>query len=150
MSKRPEVNHRSNDELARLLYQRDHAKPPVDKQPPAPQAPLASRREPFEGPLQWPLGASVSEQSPVTERERRALFAALSKGTKANMGRDPTVAELLLLVEEVNRARAVVASANEAIQGGISVYIEGNRIVFRGSTRSAFQDQQMKRHSGVA
>jgi hypothetical protein len=150
MSKRPEVNHRSNDELARLLYQRDRAKPSENQASKTPRAPLASRREPFEDPLQWMLGASASEHSPVSERERRALFAALSKGTKANLGRDPTVAELLKLVEEVNGARAVIASSKQAIEGSISVFVEDNRIVFRGSTQSALHEQQMKNRSGVA
>ena len=150
MSKQPEVNHRSNEELARLLYQRDRAKLSKNQQSATPQAPLASRREPFEGPLQWTLGANPSEDSPVSERERRALFAALSKGTKANLGRDPTVAELLMLVDEVNRARVVVASSREAIQGGISVYIQDSRILFRGSTQSALHERQPKNRSGVA
>jgi hypothetical protein len=150
MSKRPEVNHRSNEELARLLYQRDRTKPAEEKPQAAAHAPLASRREPFEAPQQWTLASAASELGPVSDRERRALFAALSKGTKANLGREPTVAELLMLVQEVDKARAVVSSSKEAIDGSLSAYLEQNRIVFRGSTQSAAHEQNAKRRSGAA
>jgi hypothetical protein len=130
----------SNDELARRLFQRDKqvtaAVQETSKKRPAPEA-LASRREPAEALQSWSLGRSFeSGLDPVSERERRALFAALSKGTRANLGREPTVAELVRLADEVNRARAIVSSTNDAIQGRMSVYFDGAKLSFRGSMQS--------------
>jgi hypothetical protein len=131
-----ELNHRSNDELARLLYQRDNRAPPVARPqapPPAPDDALASRRQPYDSAdHSWVLAVSESSaDQPITDRERRALFAALSRGTKANIGREPAVSELVLLVEEVNKARALASSARDAIQGTLSVYIRDGNLIFR-------------------
>ena len=152
MSKRShEDNIRTNDELARRLFQRDSRTPPTTSKPASSTAePMASRREPFDAPQTWSLGGSASHLDPVDERERRALFAALSKGSKANLGREPTVAELVRLVEEVDRARALVKSSQDAIQGRISVFIEDGRLAFRGSMASVVQVQKDGKREGVA
>jgi hypothetical protein len=153
MDKRNESDVRiTNDELARRLFQRDkQPAPPAPvglAQQRAPEA-LASRREVGEAPQTWSLGRSLeSGLDPVSERERRALFAALSKGTRANLGREPTVAELVRLVEEVNRARALVSSSQEAIQGQLSVYFDCEKLAFRGSMQSLVQKANGKQ--GVA
>ena len=153
MSRKSEINDRSNDELARLLYQRDNrsaaAPAPVPPTPsPAPEA-LASRRQPYDaGAQRWTLGNSEPDpDQPVTERERRALFAALSRGTKANIGREPTVSELLLLVEEVDKARALTASAQGAIQGGLSVYVQDGSLVFREPNGAGLEPARVIRSS---
>jgi hypothetical protein len=133
----------SNDELARRLLQRDKQvstdlRQSTKKQA-APEA-LASRREPVEALQSWSLGRSLeSGLESVSERERRALFAALSKGTKANLGREPTVAELVRLVDEVNRARTLVSSAQDAIQGRVGVYFDDTQLSFRGFMQSVVE-----------
>ena len=144
MNKRSNLDHRStNEELARRLFQRDRR---AEKGPPKASEktpePLASRREPGEGPQTWSLGRSLdSGLAPVSERERRALFAALSRGTRANLGREPTVAEFVGLVEEVDRARALVSSSKSAIEGRSSVYLDEGRATFRGSKGSLIQER---------
>jgi hypothetical protein len=148
VNKRNDVDDRtSNDELARRLYQRDKRVPPMQPVSKGPVAePLASRREPIGAPKAWKLGRALDfGLNPVSERERRALFAALSKGTRANLGREPTVAELVRLVEEVDRARALVSSAEDAVQGRLSVHIDGSKFSFRGSMQHVVQ----KRNGGV-
>ena len=127
----------TNDELARRLFQREaRGRAQSGYGQPAPGA-LASRREPGYIPQTWPLGKPLdSALDPVSERERRALFAALSKGTKANLGRETTVAELVHLVEAVDRARALVRSSQEAIEGRLNVYIDGEKTSFSGSMQN--------------
>jgi hypothetical protein len=58
------------------------------------------------------------------------LFAALSKGTREALGREPTVAELMLLKDQANAARSLLASVDAALKGQTSVYIEAGRPVF--------------------
>ena len=127
------MNNHSNEDLARQLFRRETRKPSRGKDANGTQAePLASRREPFDaGQQSWTLGAAVTDDQAVDERERRALFAALSKGTKANLGREPTVGELLQLVNEVDKARALVASARAAIDGKIGVFLSEGELHFR-------------------
>ena len=157
MNKRNNPDARiSNDELARRLFQRDKqvttAVRESTKKPAAPE-PLASRREPAEALQSWSLGRSFeSGLDPISERERRALFAALNKGTRANLGREPTVAELVHLVDEVNRARAFVLSTQDAIQGRLSAYFDGEKLSFRGSMQSLGEkgDLGRNRKQGVA
>jgi hypothetical protein len=122
----------TNDELARRLFQRDNrVAPPAKRQIPEP---LASRREPNEAPQTWTLGPNLNAVlKPVSERERRALFVALSKGTKANLGREPTVSELAFLIDAVDQARGLVSSTQDAIQGRANVYLEDGKVTFRGS-----------------
>jgi hypothetical protein len=138
VTKRSDVNDRAtNDELARRLFQRENrVQAPAAKKENASPEPLASRREPFEAPQSWSLGSSKSQLEPISERERRALFAALNKGTKANLGREPTVGELVQLVQEVDHARALVNSSQDAIQGRTSVFIDEGKVSFRGSIAS--------------
>lgn len=131
---RGKLDTTSNDELARLLYRREAKPAPVHQRPnPAPAQTPETRGHSL-GIQQWPLGPSADSEGSVSERERRALFAALSKGTKANVGRDPTVAELVVLVEELQQARAMTAAAQEAISGALSIHIETGTIVFRSPT----------------
>jgi hypothetical protein len=139
----PNYDSRSNDDLARLLYQNSGpAKAAqgasqtrlVVMQQPAPE-PMASRRVSELPPQHWPLDERKPEFGPLSDREERALFAALSKGTKANLGREPTVQELMLLVEQVNHARAIVSSAEQVMRGNDGIYVEGGRIVFRDSAQ---------------
>ena len=144
MNKRNNVDERaSNDELARRLFQRDRqTQPPEEGSGPQAPAhePLASRRDPGVSAQSWSLGRSADSISqPVSERERRALFAALSKGTKANLGRDASLAELVRLVEEVNRARALISSSQDAIMGTLCVYFDGQSLTFRGSMQQLIQ-----------
>jgi hypothetical protein len=147
MAQRSDVNHRSNDELARLLYQSSPA--PKPSRPAAPQSssapyppqaapqpepePLASRRVSELGPQHWPLSERKPELGPLSHRDESALFAALSRGTKANLGREPTVPELLTLVKQINDARALVAAVDQAMHGSDGVYFDGDRPVFRSS-----------------
>jgi hypothetical protein len=122
----------TNEELAKRLFQRDNRAAPSPKPPT--QEPLASRREPPQAPQTWKLGhARNTVLMPVTERERKALFVALSKGTKANLGRDPTVSELVLLVDAVDHARALVSATLETIEGRTNVYLENGKFAFRTS-----------------
>ncbi|HEU0075099.1 MAG TPA: hypothetical protein VFS30_13935, partial [Dehalococcoidia bacterium] len=80
----------TNDELARRLFQRDSRMVPPAKPPTL--EPLASVRDPGGPPQAWTLGGIPDAiLRPVSEPERRALFTALNKGTKANLGREPTV-----------------------------------------------------------
>lgn len=136
MAQRSDFGARSNDELIRLLYSNSASgrapkpsPPPTPPPAPAPE-PLASRRVSELEPHVWPHQERKSELAPVSDREERALFAALSKGTKANLGREPTVPELMLLVERVNDARVFVRAAEQAIQGHEGVYVKEGRIVF--------------------
>jgi hypothetical protein len=69
----------------------------------------------------------------LSHRDESALFAALSRGTKANLGREPTVPELLTLVKQINDARALVAAVDQAMHGSDGVYFDGDRPVFRSS-----------------
>ena len=131
-------NGRSNEDLVRLLYQSPSVTkpargatvpPPEAPREPAPE-PLASRRV-SELPSQpWALNERKVDLAPLSDREERALFAALSKGTKANLGREPTVPELMQLVERVNDARAFVAEVEHLIESSDGVYIKDGRIVF--------------------
>jgi hypothetical protein len=139
VNRRDNVGDRiTNDELARRLFQSPRA-PAPPKSTPTPEAPraLASPPDSGESPQTWPLGNKQQAPSlePVSERERLALFAALSKGTKANLGREPTVVDLVLLVEEIDRARILVSSARDAIQGRSNVYVDGSKITFGGSAQ---------------
>jgi hypothetical protein len=138
-----DFNGRSNDDLARLLYQSSGpAKAAqgasqtrlVVVPDPAPE-PLASRRVSELPPQHWPMSERKPEFGPLTDREERALFAALSKGTKANLGREPTVQELMLLVEQVNHARSIVSSAEQVMKGNDGVYLEDGKLVFRSATQ---------------
>ena len=151
--KRDNLNHTSNEELARILHRKDPKPAPIRPEASSNSAQLPSVQQPIGGPQQWQLGPRETEMGPASERERRALFAALSKGTKANLGRDPTVTELVLLVEEVNRARAVVSSAQDAINGSLSVYIDAGVLIFRGSTseqlRTAAPGRDGRRQTGA-
>ena len=139
MRKRDDFNHQSsNDELARRLFQRDKRleSSQTEARASATPEPLASRREPNEGPQTWTLGRRpASGVEPVSEPESRALHAALSKGTRANLGREPTLTELVQLIKEVDRARALVASARDAIDGKLSVYLDEGLATFRGSVQ---------------
>lgn len=141
----------TNDELARRLFLSPKASAPA-KPAPRPEVPeaLASRREPGEAPQTWPLGNRQQDTGfePVSERERRALFVALTKGTKANLGREPTVVDLVLLVEEIDRARVLVSSARDAIQGRVNVYVDGSKITFGGSAQQLGRDVTARK--GVA
>jgi hypothetical protein len=131
------VNYRSNEELARLLYQNPtSAKPtrtatPTQKPLQDPE-PLASRRVSELGPQTWPLSDSKPDLGKLSDREERALFAALSKGSKANLGREPTVPEFIRLVERVNEARALVSSTEDALRRNDGIYIDDGRIIFSG------------------
>jgi hypothetical protein len=132
---RGKLDTTSNEELARLLHRKDSRLVPAKQQRPNPApAQTSEARGHSLGIQQWALGPSKDTEASVTERERRALFAALSKGTKANVGRDPTVAELVLLVEELQQARVIAAAAQEAIAGVLSIHIETGKIVFRSPT----------------
>jgi hypothetical protein len=73
--------------------------------------------------------------SPLSDREERALFAALSKGSKANLGREPTIPELLQLVERVNDSRAFLRSVEQVLESNAGVYVDKGKIVFSGSVR---------------
>jgi hypothetical protein len=132
-----DFGQRSNEELARLLYQNSAspAKPaaPGSRQP-LPE-PLASRRISELEPQMWPAGERKLELEPLTDREERALFVALSKGTRASLGREPTVPELVALVERVNAARAFVTAVEQAMQRGEPIYLDDGRIVFSRSPR---------------
>jgi hypothetical protein len=142
----------TNDELARRLFQRDKGTKSSPSEPgqPLPEA-LASRRQPVEERQTWTLGKPADGGlGPVSERERRALFAALRKGTQANLGREPTVAELVSLVEQVDQARALVSAARDAIDGQVSVHVDGGKITFRGSMQSLTQRREVPNEQGAA
>jgi hypothetical protein len=142
MAQRINFNQRSNEELARLLYQSPApVKPaPADKPSlpapvePAPE-PLASRRVSELGPQTWPLSERTQELGPLSEREERALFAALSKGTRANLGREPTVPELVQLLQRVNDARAFISTVEQVLRGNDGIYLDNGRIIFGGSAQ---------------
>lgn len=151
MAQRRNFGTRSNEELARLLYQNPTsnastlpagpgkaAPRPVDPRsvgtPPEPE-PLASRRVSEIGRQEWPLSEGRNTLSPLSDREERALFAALSKGSKANLGREPTIPELLQLVGRVNDSRAFLRSVEQVLESNAGVYIDNGKIVFSGSLR---------------
>jgi hypothetical protein len=144
MAQRSEFGRHSNDDLVRLLYaNKSQSKPAkkADLPPPDPTAePLASRRVSELEPQQWPLGPRNAELEPLSDREERALFAALLKGTKANLGREPTVPELMLIVERINDARAFLAEAEQVLQGQDSVYVKDGRIVFSRPPQRRLRD----------
>ena len=148
-----DFNLRSNEELTRLLYQnqgppkqtaaKPHHSPssaPTVAAQPAPE-PLASRRVSELEPQNWTLGEFRVELGPTTEREERALFAALSMGTKANLGREPTVTELMQLLQRVNDARAFVRTVDQVLRGKDGIYLDNGRIVFGGSAQRRMQRQ---------
>ena len=154
MAQRNDFNQRSNDELARLLYSNpgpakaapgakpahpDLPAPPVAPQP-APE-PFASRRVSELGPQNWPLNELKPELGPLSEREERALFAALSKGTRANQGREATVPEMMQLLQRVNDARAFVMTVEQVLRGNDGIYLDDGRIVFGGSAQRRMQRQ---------
>ena len=142
----------TNDELARRLFQRDKGTKPSEAGTgrPLPEA-LASRRQPVEDRQTWSLGKPADGgPGPVSERERRALFAALRKGTQANLGREPTVAELVSLVEQVDEARALVSAARDAINGQVSVHVDGGKVTFRGSMQSLTRKREATSEQGAA
>ena len=135
MAQLRDVNYRSNEELARLLYQNPAGAKPArttTSKPPQDPEPLASRRVSELGPQTWPLSENKPDLSKLSDREERALFAALNKGSKANLGREPTVPEFIRLVERVNEARALVASVEQTLRGNDGIYIDQGRIVFSG------------------
>jgi hypothetical protein len=135
MAQRRDFGRRSNDELVRLLYAnrsqgkpaKATASPPSERHEPEP---LASRRVSELDTQRWSMQPQKPEMEPVTDREEHALFAALAKSTKASLGREPTVPELMLLVERINDARAFLAEVDQVIQGQEGVYVKDGRIVF--------------------
>jgi hypothetical protein len=148
------MNDRSNDELVQQLFRRDPKKQPerpagyasVSANAEGAPEPLASRKEPFDvGKQTWTLGPADTGDEPINERERQALFAALNKGTRANLGREPTVAELIQLVEQVNHAREMVRAARQAIEGSLSVFIENDgRFHFRRPAAAARREERQR------
>jgi hypothetical protein len=130
-----DVNKHSNNDLTRYLNNPSQPSRGVpDRRPAKPQA-----RDPGApvslGGQRWSLGTQPGHSGPLTEREVRGLFAALSKGTRDALGREPTVAELMLLKDQVNVARALLASVDGALRGQTSVHVEAGRPVFHDSTR---------------
>jgi hypothetical protein len=137
MAQRRDFNRHSNDDLVRLLYQNPSSSKPSKgpaSQLPETRAedpePLASRRVSELPPQSWPLSDRRLELEPVSDREERSLFAALSRGSKLNLGREPTVPELMLLVQRLNDARAFVMEVERVMRGEDTVYVRDGRIVF--------------------
>lgn len=156
MAQRSDFGARSNEELARLLYQNPTPSKPAQpdgltgQMPPHPvdphsvgtkaaPEPLASRRVVEIGRQEWPMSEARSGLDPLSDREERVLYAALSKGSKANLGREPTLPELLQLVGRVNDARAFLRSVEQVLQSNDGVYIDNGRIVFSGSVQRRLQ-----------
>jgi hypothetical protein len=156
MSQRREFGARSNEELARLLYQNPtpgkstQPDAPAQKTPPQPvdphsvganaaPEPLASRRVVEIGRQEWPMNEAKPRLDPLSDREERVLYAALSKGSKANLGREPTLPELLQLVERVNDSRAFLRSVEQVLQSNDGIYIDNGRIIFSGSVQRRLQ-----------
>jgi hypothetical protein len=124
------LDNTTNDELARILLGRDSGSTPSNGHPgPDQRAP-----HPVLQAVPRPSAANAASADPwaVSEDERVALFAALRKGCRSHLGREPTVAEFMLVVGEVYRARNVAASAQEAMQGELSIHVQDGRLVFRG------------------
>ena len=125
------MNRQSNDHLARLIANNNPS--PLAKAPKSP-ADRSTSPQPGRGldlgRQNWTFGARKTGFEPLSEREVRALFAALSKGTKIALGREPTVAELVRLREQINDARALVASMEATLAGSLNVHIQDGRPVF--------------------
>jgi hypothetical protein len=138
------VNNLSNDDLARLLQQPGGlpkpAPPPAPPKQPA-QEPAAQIHPESLAPKhrssldvqQWPFGKSAARLESLTEWEKKALFVALTKGTRMNLMREPTGAEVIALIERVNEARAFVASVEQAIETTSGIHLEQGEFVFGGS-----------------
>jgi hypothetical protein len=137
------VNSLSNDDLAKFLQHNGGVPKPAAPVPPKPPSPdptaephpesLAPRHRSSLDVQQWPFGKSAARLDPLTEWEKKALFVALTKGTRLNLLRDPTGAEFVALAERVNEARAFVASVERAIETTGSIHLEQGEFVFGGS-----------------
>jgi hypothetical protein len=122
------MNNRSNDELARLLY---HS-PTKATQPaglkPATEARPSGRVDKLSDPP-WSTGPRFTAR-PLPVLDENALFEALARGTKANLGRLPSVDEAMALKEQVEGAVQLLRSLEQTIQSGSGVYVEAGRVVF--------------------
>jgi hypothetical protein len=139
VAQRDRLDATTNDELARLLFRREAKPEPVKQAQAGPTMRAVRAEEPALGLELRRPASDAGARGPITERDRRALFAALSKGTRANVGRDPTVAELLRLVDELERARRLVAAGEDAIAGRLGVHLDGETFVFRSPTSEAMR-----------
>jgi hypothetical protein len=125
------VDNRSNEELARLIHRKTGTDEPQRRSEPQHSMRVVPKGVPAGlGAQQWSLGRQQPGVAELSEREVRALFTALSKGTRSRLGRDATFKELLLLKEQINAARNLVRRAEEAIQGGSSVHFDQGQPVF--------------------
>jgi hypothetical protein len=120
------VNNRSNEELARLLYH-SPAKPAAPPPQRLADARPSSRADRLDDPPWTVPPRRIAGAWPAWEE--KTLLDALTRGTKANLGRLPTVEEALLLKEQVEVALRLLRSVELAIQRGDGVYVDAGKIV---------------------
>jgi hypothetical protein len=79
-----------------------------------------------------PKVESVEEQTPagLSDMECRALFVALSAGTQHRLGRLPTVAEFIRLVDGVAIGRQLAAIEKDSLRGGLEIHWTGSDWIF--------------------
>ena len=123
-----------NDALAKRL-QSDYVRLKAANEPPSKAAPEAG------------LAASsgLDHGSPpteaISEQDVEALFKALLKGSARHLGRQPTVSELVRLVEVI-KARRLDALVTVARSGELDVHWDGNRWVFGPTPKPLFSEQR--------